>query len=254
MQRCLIVDDEMPAREELKYILNSTKDVEVIGEASHGMEALELIDKLRPDIVFLDIQMPQMSGIDVARKLLHKEHRPMIVFVTAYNKFAVEAFEVNAIDYLLKPISDERLKDSLNKINERRQKEKDIDELSKLIEYFKKNTKEPPQQRISLYHEDILIPLETKEIIYATIEDKKTIIISNKGKFETNYTLNELMDELDPSMFFRTHKSYIVNLNFIESIEPWFNSTFNINLRNNKEKIPVSRNYAKSFKEVMNIE
>ena len=106
MQRCLIVDDEMPAREELKYILNSTKDVEVIGEASHGMEALELIDKLRPDIVFLDIQMPQMSGIDVARKLLHKEHRPMIVFVTAYNKFAVEAFEVNAIDYLLKYIFD----------------------------------------------------------------------------------------------------------------------------------------------------
>ena len=142
----------------------------------------------------------------------------------------------------------------MNKINERRKKENSINQLKELIEYFKTNTKEPPQKRISLYQDDILIPLETKEIIYATIEDKKTIIISNKGKFETNYTLNELMEELDSSMFFRTHKSYIVNLNFIESIEPWFNSTFNINLRYNKEKIPVSRSYAKSFKEVMNIE
>lgn len=256
MQRCLIVDDEMPARKELFYILNNMKDIEVVGEASHGMQALELIDKLRPDTVFLDIQMPQMSGIDVARELLNKEYKPMIIFVTAYDEFAVQAFEVNAIDYLLKPISDERLKDSLNKINEVSQKVKkiNINQLGELIEYIKTNTKESSQQRISLYFEDRLIPVETKEIIYATIEDKSTTIISNKGKFESNCTLNELMEELDPLMFFRTHKSYIVNLNCIESIEPWFNSTFNINLKNNEEVIPVSRTYAKSFKEIMNIE
>ena len=255
MQRCLIVDDEMPARQELLYVLSNVKDVEVIGEAAHGMEALDLIEKLRPDIVFLDIQMPKMSGIDVARKLLDKEYQPIIIFVTAYDKFAVEAFEVNAIDYLLKPISEERLKDRLERINEIKQKEETLNiiQLGKLVEYLKSNEKTSPQI-ISLYHQNKFIPIEMEEVIYATIEDKTTIIVSSRGRFEINCTLNDLMEKLDSSVFFRSHKSYIVNLKYIESIEPWFNSTFNINLKGNKDVIPVSRNYYKDFKRVMNIE
>ncbi|WP_353096443.1 LytTR family DNA-binding domain-containing protein [Tissierella praeacuta] len=254
MLRCLIVDDEKPARQELLYILSNIEGVEVVGEASHGIEALELIKKLRPDIVFLDIQMPQMSGIDVARKLLEEEYRPMVIFVTAYDQFAVEAFEVNAIDYLLKPISEERLERRLEDIILKDDKEKfDYNKLDKLIQDIKSNTK-ITTKRLSLYHNNKLIPIETKDIIYATIEDKSTVILSNKGKFETNYTLNDLMEKLDSSNFFRTHKSYIVNLNYIESIEPWFNSTYNINLKDIDEVIPVSRNYAKNFREIMNIE
>ncbi len=255
MQRCLIVDDEMPARQELLYILSSIEDVKVIGEASNGIEALELIKTLKPDIVFLDIQMPQVSGMDVARRLLEEEHKPIIIFVTAYDQFAVEAFEVNAIDYLLKPISEERLQKTLEKItsNKKSDEEVDYNKLSRLIQDIKSNTKVAPQ-RISLYYKNKLIPIETKDIIYATIEDKNTVIICNKGKFEANCTLNELMDRLDSSTFFRSHKSYIVNLNYIESIEPWFNSTYNINLRGHKEIIPVSRSYAKAFKEAMNID
>lgn len=252
--RCLIVDDEKPARQELLYILSNIEGVEVVGEASHGIEALELIKKLRPDIVFLDIQMPQMSGIDVARKLLEEEYRPMIIFVTAYDQFAVEAFEVNAIDYLLKPISEERLERRLENIILKDHEEKfDYNKLNKLIQDIESNTK-TTTKRLSLYHNNKLIPIETKDIIYATIEDKSTVILSNKGKFETNYTLNDLMEKLDSSSFFRTHKSYIVNLNYIESIEPWFNSTYNINLKDIDEVIPVSRNYAKNFREIMNIE
>lgn len=255
MQRCLIVDDEMPARQELLFILKGMEKIEVVGEASHGIEALELIKKLKPDIVFLDIQMPQMSGIDVARKLLGEEHKPSIIFVTAYDKFAIEAFEVNAIDYLLKPISEERLKERLERIGKIKEREEDLskNQLGELIQYIKLNTKTSPQ-RISLYHKDKIIPLDLEEIIYATIEDKNTIIVSGKGKFEINCTLNELMERLDPKTFFRTHKSYIVNLNSIESIEPWFNSTYNINLKSNKEVIPVSRSYVKRFRELMNIE
>ena len=255
MQRCLIVDDEMPARQELLYILNTIEFVEVVGEASHGIEALELIQKFKPDIVFLDIQMPQVSGIDVARKLLNEDYKPKIIFVTAYDKFAIEAFEVNAIDYLLKPISEKRLKDRLDKIDERSEKQEDINktQLSELIQYIKLNTK-TSSQRISLYHKNKLIPVELDDIIYATIEDKNTIITSSKGKFEINCTLNDLTEKLDPNTFLRTHKSYIVNLNRIESIEPWFNSTYNINLKNNKEVIPVSRNYVKRFRQLMNIE
>lgn len=255
MQRCLIVDDEMPARQELLYILNTIESIQVIGQASHGLEALELIKRLKPDIVFLDIQMPQMSGVDVARKLLSEEYKPNIIFVTAYDKFAIEAFEVNAIDYLLKPISEKRLKDRLNKMYETKEKEEEFNkaQLSELIKYIRSNTK-ASIQRISLYHKDKLIPMELNDIFYATIEDKNTIVVSSKGKFEINCTLNELTEKLDPNTFFRTHKSYIVNLNRIESIEPWFNSTYNINLKENKEMIPVSRNYVKRFRELMNIE
>ncbi|WIV11952.1 LytTR family DNA-binding domain-containing protein [Proteiniborus sp. MB09-C3] len=254
MYRCLIVDDEMPARQELIYILRGIEGIDVVGEASHGMEALERIEELKPDIVFLDIQMPQMSGIEVARRLSYKdENVPIIIFVTAYDQFALEAFEVNAIDYLLKPIREDRLEKSLKKIISTEKEKPRKDKLEKLIEYVELNTKKA-LQRISLYHQGRLIPIETKDIIYITTEGRNTIIQSNKGKFETNHTLNELMEGLDSTTFFRSHKSYIVNLNYIESIEPWFNSTYNINLKGNGTVIPVSRNYSKEFKKIMNIE
>ena len=255
LQRCLIVDDEIPAREELLYILNNIEGVEVVGEASHGMEALEQNRKLKPDIMFLDIQMPEMSGMDVARILLDEKYKPMVIFVTAYDQFAIEAFEVNAVDYLLKPISEERLRNRLRKISsvEENSEELNYDKLSKMLQDIKIGTKTLPNI-ISVYHKNKLIPIEIKDIIYATIEDKTTIIITDKGKFEINYTLNKLLEKLDSSIFFRSHKSYIVNLKNISSIEPWFNATYNINLKDDLGMIPVSRSYAKSFREIMNIE
>lgn len=255
LQRCLIVDDEIPARQELLYILNNIEGVEVVGQASHGMEALELNRKLKPDIMFLDIQMPEMSGMDVARILLGEEHRPMVIFVTAYDQFAIEAFEVNAIDYLLKPISEERLKNRLKKISSVKENNEGInyEKLSRMIQDIKLDTKTLPNI-VSVYHKNKLIPIEIKDIVYATIEDKNTIIVTAKGKFEINCTLNKLLEKLDSSMFFRSHKSYIVNLKNILSVEPWFNATYNINLKDDLGMIPVSRSYAKAFREIMNIE
>lgn len=255
LQRCLIVDDEIPARKELLFILNDIEGVEVVGQASHGLEALELNRKLKPDIMFLDIQMPEMSGMDVARILLGEEHKPMVIFVTAYDQFAIEAFEVNAIDYLLKPISEERLKNRLEKITSVKQNSEDVnyEKLSRMIQDIKSSTNELPKI-ISVHHENKLIPIEIKDIIYATIEDKNTIILTDKGKFEINCTLNKLLEKLDSSMFFRSHKSYIVNLNNISSVEAWFNATYNINLKDQRGMIPVSRSYAKAFREIMNIE
>ena len=255
LQRCLIVDDEIPARQELLYILNNIEVVEVVGQASHGMEALELNRKLKPDIMFLDIQMPEMSGMDVARILLGEEHKPMVIFVTAYDQFAIEAFEVNAIDYLLKPISEERLKIRLKNINSvnRGLGDSNYEKLSKMIQDIKSDRRDLPNI-ISVYHENKLIPIEIKDIIYATIEDKNTIIVTDRGKFEINCTLNKLLEKLDSSIFFRSHKSYIVNLKNILSIEPWFNATYNINLKDDLGMIPVSRSYAKAFREIMNIE
>lgn len=258
MQRCLIVDDERPAREELLYILENIENVQVVGEACHGKEALELNRKLSPDIIFLDIQMPGMSGIDVARRLLDENNPPIVIFVTAYDQFALEAFDVCAIDYLLKPISEDRIRRQIDRIE--KIKSIDINEgyrkISKLIENISINnrkTQESPNI-ISVYKDNKLIPLDIKDILFATIEDKSTMIVSRQGNFEINCTLNKLIEKLNSDIFFRSHKSYIVNLNNIESVEPWFNSTYNINLKNSDEVIPVSRNYSKEFREIMNIE
>ncbi|NLV89729.1 MAG: response regulator transcription factor [Tissierellia bacterium] len=254
MLKCLIVDDERPAREEILYILKEIGKVEVVGEASHGVEALELIEKLKPDVVFLDIQMPQMSGIEVAKRIVDQGYDLMIIFVTAYDQFAIEAFEVNAIDYLLKPISEDRLKKTIQKIISHKSEREDLsyDKLSRLIEDIRPTKASSPW--ISVYYNNKLIPIEIKDIIYATIEDKNTVIITEKGKYGTNYTLNDLMEKLDPQIFFRSHKSYIINLKYIESIEPWFHSTYNINLKSVKDTIPVSRSCSKKFREIMNIE
>lgn len=254
MLKCLIVDDERPAREEILYLLKEIGDVEVVGEATHGMEALELIEKLKPDVVFLDIQMPQMSGIEVAKRILDKDCELMTIFVTAYDQFALQAFEVNAVDYLLKPICEDRLKKTIQKIISHKSEREGInyDRLRRLINDMSPTKSSSPW--ISVYHDNKLIPIETKDIIYATIEDKSTVIITDKGKFEANYTLNDLMEKLDPQIFFRSHKSYIVNLKYIESIEPWFNSTYNINLKSTDDVIPVSRSCSKKFREIMNIE
>ncbi|NLY85459.1 MAG: response regulator transcription factor [Tissierellia bacterium] len=253
MLRCLIVDDEKPARDEILYILEEIDDVEVAGEASHGIEALELIEKIRPDVVFLDIQMPQMSGIEIAKRILKKGLELMIIFVTAYDQFALDAFEVNAIDYLLKPICEDRLKRTIQKIATLKSNKEGLnyDKLSRLIKDMSPSKSSSPW--ISVFYKNKLIPIETKDIVYITVEDKNTVIVTEKGKFEINYTLNELMDKLDPNLFFRSHKSYIVNLKYIESIEPWFNSTYNINLKSTKDIVPVSRTYSKRFKEIMNI-
>ena len=252
MIRCLIVDDELPAREELKYILSKSAKVTVVGEATHGREALELSKELKPDLIILDIQMPQMSGIEVAKKLIEEDYIPIIIFVTAYDKFAIEAFEVSAVDYLLKPISEERLLDRIEKIYSMKENKDSysIDRLNRLI----KEIKPILPMRLAVYYNNKLIPIETKDIIYITIEMKDTIIYTINGKYKANNNLSELYTKLDSNTFFRSHKSYILNLNFIESIEPWFNSTFNINLKNSKDIIPVSRNYSKKFKEIMNID
>lgn len=252
MIRCLIVDDELPAREEVKYILSKSTKVTVVGEATHGAEAIELSKRLKPDLIILDIQMPQMNGIDVAKELIEEDPFPIIIFVTAYDRFAIEAFEVSAVDYLLKPISEERLLGRIDKIHSMKENNDtySIDSLSRLIKDMKFNF----PMRLAVYYNNKLIPIDTKDIVYITIEGKDTIISTINGKYKANNSLSELYTKLDSHTFFRSHKSYILNLNFIESIEPWFNSTYNINLKNNKDIIPVSRKYSKRFKELMNID
>jgi len=253
MVRAIVADDEAPAREELIYILQQLNKVEVVGQASHGLQVLDLNRKYKPDLIFLDIKMPGMNGIEVAKKLLEESHVPYVIFITAYDEYAVEAFEVNAIDYILKPVYEERLDKALNRIMEQiAKKDKDyLNKLNKLIEDM--NEKGHESSRISVYHNGKLIPLDKDDIIYATVENKNTIIVSTKGRFEVNYTLGQLQKILSSDNFFRSHKSFIINIDKIELIEPWFNCTYNVVLKDVNMKIPVSRSQSKEFKEIMNI-
>lgn len=254
MIKTIVVDDEAPAREELIYILEKFQNINIVGEASHGAEAIKLNQNLKPDLIFLDIKMPKLNGIDVAKRILEGEHKPYIVFVTAYEKYAVEAFEVNAIDYILKPISEERLKQGIEKIlsNFKVDNKKYIYRLNNLLQEVKEE-EHKSITKICVYDNGKIIPLNPEDIVYATVENKNTVIISTKGKFIVKHTLGELQETLESSSFFRSHKSFLINLDYIEIIEPWFNSTFNVVLKHSNVKIPVSRSQSKEFKKLMNI-
>lgn len=251
MIKSLIIDDEKPARDELRYILEKIGQIEVVGEGSNAMEALKLNEDLKPDLIFLDIKMPQISGIDVARILMDKKKAPKIIFVTAFDKFALEAFKVNAIDYILKPIDEEEIVRVLeNKVFKKDDQDERLDLLMEYIERNKKKTID----KITLHNEDKMIPIKYSNIVFITVEDKLTTIYAIDGRYTSYLTLNDFVNKLPRGKFFRSHKSFILNLEHIELIEPWFNSTLNIKLRNYEHNIPVSRNYVKEFKEIMNIE
>lgn len=242
MFNCLIVDDEMPAREELKYLLKSFEDINIIGEASHGLEAIELNNTLNPDLIFLDIQMPQINGIDVAKKIYKDNWLPLIIFTTAYDDFAIKAFETNAVDYLLKPISLDRLEKAINKSRE----------IFNTLTPNKESEK-PTIEKICLYNDGSIVPVDFEDIVYATVEEGVTIIFTSKGSYEYKNSLSNLEEKLSGSNFFRSHRSFLINLDYIEKIEPWFNSTFLIKMKNSKEEIYVSRNKVKEFKKIMDI-
>lgn len=254
MIKCIIVDDELPARTELKYLLQEYENIEVIGEVSHGLEVLEVNERLYPDVIFLDIQMPQMDGIEVAEKLLQSKHMPLIVFVTAFEEYAIKAFEVNAIDYILKPISKDRLSKTIekliqtNEVNNKAFEQKIENFLSDI-----RNRKSAKVNKISVYYNGKLIPLAPNEIMYLTVEERNTLIVSTKGRFESNNTLSQLEEKLNSPNFFRCHKSFLVNIDYISEIVPWFNSTFMIKMKNISDEIHVSRGQAKEFKKIMNI-
>ncbi len=251
--RCIVVDDEAPAREEIKYLLQKHNDVEIVGEADDGKKACELIKKVKPHVVFLDIQMRGMSGFEVASELLKEEVYPLIVFITAYDQYAIKAFEINAIDYLLKPISVERLNHTIERIHSIQKREHgnskvDIEELLKYI------SKPKVVQKISVYSNGKHIPLDPQEIILVGIEGRNTVIKSKKGDYISNLSLSELEEKLKNFSFFRSHRSFLVNLEEIQEIDNWFHGTYQITMKGfPKDKIPVSRSNAQKFRDMMNL-
>lgn len=242
MIRTVIVDDEYPTRQELASILGNISDVEIVAECSIGQEALEYLENNRADIIFLDIEMPQINGLEIAKIIRTTiPNPPQIVFSTGYGQFAVQAFDLQAFDYVLKPYTQERI---LITIMRYRNLKKQTEKL-KPKDGFK----------LPIWHNEKMILLNPEtEISLVRAELQKIIISTDKGEFEINASLKDIEQKLKDHGFLRTHKSYIVNLSKIREIIPWFNDTFILTLENcDQKEIPVSRHYLPDFKKLLNI-
>jgi len=259
----VIVDDEQLARDELAYLLKAAGDVEVVAQGSNGLEAVNLIKEHAPDLVFLDVQMPGLDGFGVIKKLIdRKVPLPQIVFATAYDQYAVKAFEVNAVDYLLKPFDKKRVAQSVAKVRKNLEKKKDaklegtpatsqLDTLVKMLE----QQQAPQPNKLLLRTAGRMFLVDQKEICYASIEDGVITVVTSQMEGQSNCrTLEELLDSLDPKAFWRAHRSYLVNINRIKEVVPWFKSSYQLRMDDRKQtEVPVSRAQTKRLRELFGL-
>jgi len=244
MLKVLIVDDEKYIRNELKYFLEKYDDIQICGECGEGEEALELVKSLKPDIVFLDIQLQDISGTLVARKMLESDKPPHVVFATAYDKYAIQGFELNAVDYILKPFLEERIKLTIDRIRDRiKLRDNEINHKKSLED------DEINLDKLCVTKNNKLILIDVSEIQYIESVNNIIAVRTINDVYDCNYSLKELEDKLKKMKFIRIHKSYIVNIDYIDEIIPWFNYTYKIKIKGIADReIQVSRNYMKKFK------
>ncbi|MGN1402665.1 MAG: LytR/AlgR family response regulator transcription factor [Bacillus sp. (in: firmicutes)] len=243
MLKVYIVDDEMFARDELKYLLNRSRQVEVIGENDCIEDALGEIASTKPDLVFLDIELADESGLQLARDLEQLESPPAVVFATAYDEYALSAFDFNAVDYILKPFDEDRILKTLDKI--------------KSIQKIGKTKRQEPvfqqgdiHKKLAICVDERIILLPYEDICYVESHEGKTVIKTNQSLHKVNETLAYWEKRLPGGPFARVHRSFIVNMEQIAEIEPWFNSTYNLILQDGS-KVPVSRTYGKKLKQLV---
>ena len=259
--RALIIDDEPLARQELQYLLERAGGVDVLAQGTNGIEAVELIRAHKPDLVFLDVQMPGLDGFGVLKKLLdRKVPLPQVVFATAFNQYAVRAFEVNAVDYLLKPFDRKRVMQTIEKAQARLAAPVEsasaakLDALLRLVE-----EQAQPQKansgKVIVRAQSRLLLVDQREICFASIEEGTISVVTRTVEGHSNCrTLEELMDQLDPETFWRAHRSYVVNIHHIREVVPWFKSSYQLRMDDaQKTEIPVSRAQTKRLRELFNL-
>ena len=237
MINCIIVEDELPAREELKYFLNEEKEIKLIEEFESPLDTLNFLEKNKIDVVFLNINMPDMNGINL-RKIISKIYPEVkIIFITAYKDYAVDAFEVKAFDYLLKPYSEERIRNLLKSLVST----KSVDNI------LNRNTS---LKKITINMDEKIYVLSLSDVDYIEANEKETLIFANKKRYVSKIKISKWEEMLEGYNFYRCHRSYIINLDKIVEIEQWFNSSWIIKLKNYSTTIPVSRNNIKELKEL----
>jgi two-component system LytT family response regulator/two-component system response regulator LytT len=268
----LIIDDEPLARQELAYLLESAGGVEVRAHGANGIEAVELIRQHQPDVVFLDVQMPGLDGFAVLKKLRDsRTPLPHVVFATAFDQYAVRAFEVNAVDYLLKPFDKARLAHTLQKVASRIARPGEplpdstaaesltmdarLDALLRLVETRTQPAAKPTTGKIVVRAQSRLLLVDQREICFASIQDGAISVVTNSIEGQSNCrTLEELQEQLDPEAFWRAHRSFVVNIQHIREVVPWFKSSYQLRMDDPKRtEIPVSRAQTKKLRDLFNL-
>jgi two-component system LytT family response regulator/two-component system response regulator LytT len=248
----IVVDDELLARDELAFLLKDFPEIEVIGTGANGLEALELIEKLEPEVVFMDVNMPGLDGLGVVRRLRERGiDLPHFIFVTAYDQYAVEAFRLEALDYLLKPVDRGRLAET-------------IDRARRSILERKPSEPAPaaaaapapaPRTKLMVKAGNRNFIVDASDVIYATIDDGLITLVTTAFEGQSNYrTIEELQASLDREMFWRVHRSFLVTINRIKEVVPWFKSSYQLRMDDKKHtEIPVSRVQTRRLRELFKL-
>src|SRR5512140_788612 len=256
----IVVDDEQLARDELCFQLQRIEGVELVGQASNGVEALKMIDEREPDLVLLDVQMPGLNGFEVARQILERGIDTQLVFVTAYDQYALEAFNVSAVDYLLKPIEPLRLEQAVERVRRRVPPERDArdkpptaSELERLVKLL--SEREGRRDQVALKVGERFLLIQADEIVHASLVDDTITVVTNTVSGTSNYrSLDELQARLDPAVFWRVHRSHLVNIHKIKEIVPWFSRNYILKMKDAQAtEIPVSRTQTRRLREYLKL-
>ena len=258
--RVLVVDDEQLAREELCFQLTEAAGIEIVGQAADGVEALRLAGSLHPDVIFLDVQMPGLSGFEVARRLIEAEIPSQLVFVTAFDQYALEAFGVNAVDYVLKPVDASRLEQTLERLRRRRVSEQaaklplspaDLERVITAVQARQGGRRD----QLAIRSGERFFLVQADEVVHASLEDEGIVVVTNAVSGTSNYrTLDELQARLDPAIFWRVHRSHLVNITKIKEIVPWFSRNYLLRMKDQKgTEIPVSRSQTRRLREYLQL-
>ena len=250
----VVADDEQHARDELCFLLGKIDGIDVVGEASDGVAALDAIAKHRPDVAFLDVQMPGLTGFEVARRLMEHGTGPSVIFVTAFDQRAIEAFEVNAVDYVLKPVDQGRLETAVTRARKRRgQSEPLAGQLDRLVRMM--SGQKDRRDQVAVKVNDRFVLVKADEIIHASlVEDSINIVTNQVSGTSNDRTLEELHARLDPEVFWRVHRSHLVNINKVKEIVPWFSRNYILRMTDAKAtEIPVSRSQTRRLREYLKL-
>jgi two-component system LytT family response regulator/two-component system response regulator LytT len=293
----LIIDDEPLARQELQYLLDAAGDVSVLAQGTNGIEAVELIRTHKPDVIFLDVRMPGLDGFAVLKKVLAQDKKmklPQVVFATAFDQYAVKAFEVNAVDYLLKPFDSKRVNRTLEKVRERMSSTELVAEspgslaasagagdgrvasrvagaeakLDALLRMVEERTGisaagtapaavvgQGRSGKVVVRAQSRLLLVDQKDLCFATIDEGRISVVTKALEGDSNCrTLEELTDQLDPEQFWRVHRSFVVSIQHIREVVPWFKSSYQLRMDDRKQtEVPVSRSQTKRLRELFNL-
>jgi DNA-binding LytR/AlgR family response regulator len=256
--RVVLVDDEQLARDELCFQLEQLGGIEIIGQAGNGVEALRVIELYQPDLVMLDVQMPGVNGFEVARQVMQAGFESQVVFVTAYDQYAIDAFDVNAVDYLLKPVDPERLALAVERARKRKAAARPAEsrtepDLERLVQMLA--DRQGRREQLAIKVEDRFLLVQTDEVVHASVEDDQIRVVTNSLSGTSNYrTLDELQTRLDPAVFWRVHRSHLVNINKIKEIVPWFSRNYILKMKDGKgTEIPVSRAQTRRLREYLKL-